>query len=310
MSKLDERKVIVAIPTYRRPARLRVLIESLRSIERPCSVAVLVADNDAQHREGLAVIREMSGGSADLPVRGILVMERGLASVRNALMATALRDTSATHVAMIDDDEWPEPQWLSALLEMQHRTSADIVGGPVVSAFDAPASPAVQASRFFKPSRLPDGRIDIVWGTNNVLITRACLEAAGPHWFDSRYGLSGGEDVDFFIRQLSAGRSFAWASHAVVQEAVPQSRARFGWLLKRAFRVGNTNGLIQADRRFRGRGTAAVTGVAAAKLLLAMGRLPVGVLRASSRADACCDIAEAGGMLLGAAGYRFEEYAA
>jgi succinoglycan biosynthesis protein ExoM len=306
----DETKVVIAIPTFRRPARLRVLLEALKSLERPCSVAVLVADNDAIGREGLAVVRELANEPAEFPLRSILVAERGLASVRNALFAEALRDASATHVAMIDDDEWPEPGWLSALLDMQRRTGADIVGGPVLSAFEAPAPAAIRACRYFKPSRRPDGRIDIVWGTGNVLITRGCLESAGPDWFDGRYGMSGGEDVDFFIRQLAAGRCFAWASHAVIHEAVPQSRARFGWLLWRAFRVGNTNGRIQADRRFRGRGTAAVTGVALAKLLLAMGRLPVGVLRTSSRADSFCDLAEAGGMLLGAAGIRVEEYAA
>jgi succinoglycan biosynthesis protein ExoM len=305
----DERKVVIAIPTFRRPAQLRFLLEALKSLERPCSVAVLIADNDAVGLEGLAVVRELAGESAEFPLRSILVAERGLASVRNALFAEALSDASATHVAMIDDDEWPEPGWLSALLDMQSRTAADIVGGPVLSAFDVPAPAAIRACRYFKPSRWPDGRVDIVWGTGNVLITRGCLETAGPHWFDSRYGMSGGEDVDFFIRQLVAGRSFAWASHAVVHEAVPESRARLGWLLRRAFRVGNTNGRIQADRGFRGRGTAGVTGVALAKLLLAVGRLPVGVLRTASRADAFCDLAEAGGMLLGAAGIRVEEYA-
>jgi len=73
--------------------------------------------------------------------------------------------------------------------------------------------------------------------------------------------------------------------------------------------VGNTNGRIQSHRRFRGRGVAAVAGIAVSKLLLAMGRLPFGVLHSSSRANACCDIAEAGGMLLGVIGYRYEEYA-
>lgn len=302
-------KLAVAVPTFRRPERLRNLLIALGAATRPCAVSVLVADNDAVACEGLEVVRGIAGLVADLPVRGIMVAERGLASVRNALVAEALREPSITHIAMIDDDEWPDPRWLSALLAMQQRTGADIVGGPVHSSFDAPAPAAVRASRFFKASRMPDGRVDIVWGTNNVLITRDCLEAAARPWFDPRYGLSGGEDVDFFIRQADAGRRFAWASDAVVHEAVPHTRARYSWLVRRAFRIGNTNALIQADRRFRGRGHAAVTGIAAAKLVLAMGRWPLGVLRAATRADAFCDIAEAGGMLAGAAGYRYEEYA-
>jgi hypothetical protein len=270
-------------------------------------VAVLVADNDAAAREGLAVVQEI--GAADMSIRGFVVAERGLSSVRNALFAEAMKDSCATHVAMIDDDEWPERLWISALLDMQRRTGADIVGGPVLPAFDGRAPAMVRACRLFKPIQQPDGHVEIIWGTNNVMITRGCLESAGPAWFDQRYGLSGGEDVDFFIRQRTAGRQFAWAGHAVVHENVPQARSRLRWLLKRAFRVGNTNGRIQSHRKFRGRGAIAVSAVAVAKLLLAAGRLPIGILRSSSRADACCDIAEAGGMLLGVLGYRFEEYA-
>jgi cellulose synthase/poly-beta-1,6-N-acetylglucosamine synthase-like glycosyltransferase len=210
---------------------------------------------------------------------------------------------------MIDDDEWPEPQWISQLLAMQQETGASIVGGPVFPVFEAGAPAAVRASRLFRPAREQDGSIGIVWGTNNVLIARECLEAAGPLWFDARYALSGGEDVDFFIRQQAAGRRFAWSSRAIVHEAVPQSRASIGWLLRRSFRIGNTNGRIQNDLRFRGRGPAAVMAVALGKLAVATIRWPLRVLRRSSRADAFCDIAEAGGMLLGVIGYRYEEYA-
>ncbi len=303
-------KVIVAVPTFRRPAQLRILLDALAELQRPCDLAVLVADNDGESQQGLAVAREWGENGGGLPVRAMLVAERGLASIRNALLAAALEDADATHVAMIDDDEWPDPQWIAALLEMQQRTDADIVGGPVYPAFASPVPAVVRACRFFRPSPLPDGPVDIVWGTNNVLVTRACLEQDGCTWFDPRYGLSGGEDADFFIRQRAEGRRFAWAGRAAVHEAVPEARARLSWLLRRAFRVGNTNGRIQIQRRFRGRGPAAVTGVGFAKLMLALARLPLGVLSATSRADACCDIAEAGGMLLGAFGYRYEEYAA
>ncbi len=86
-------------------------------------------------RQGLAVARERGESGGGLPVRAMLVADRGLASIRNALLAAALEDPDVTHVAMIDDDEWPEPQWIAALLEMQQKTGADIVGGPVFSAF-------------------------------------------------------------------------------------------------------------------------------------------------------------------------------
>ena len=72
--------------------------------------------------------------------------ERGIAQVRNALVAAALAEPATRFVAMLDDDEWPEQNWLTQLLRTQKETGADVVRGAVLRVFEAP--PPVWAARW------------------------------------------------------------------------------------------------------------------------------------------------------------------
>ena len=39
---------------------------------------------------------------------------------------------------MLDDDEYPDPHWLSEMIRVAQHHNADIVGGPVFPVFDTP----------------------------------------------------------------------------------------------------------------------------------------------------------------------------
>ena len=307
-NRLEQPTLVVAVPTFRRPERLRHLLKALEMQSTDISIAIIVADNDAVGRQGEAVVAEISSAHHRFPLSCIVVAQKGLASVRNALISEALKLPSVCHVAMIDDDEWPDPGWLEALVNMQKSVGAEIVGGPVFAHFDSPASRVVSACRIFKPNHKSSGRVDIVWATNNVLISRERLLDTGPVWFDDYYQLSGGEDTDYFMRQRLNGCVFAWAAGAIVYECVPETRTTFSWILQRAFRVGNTNAHIQRRQQYRGRTVAVIATIATAKLLAAFTVLPLRLFRIGDRADALCDLAEATGMLAGSFGFRYEEY--
>jgi glycosyltransferase involved in cell wall biosynthesis len=302
-------ELIIAIPSFRRPRQLRQLLGAIAMLTTSRAIGIVVADNDMEQQQGVAEVRRLQQTGYRFPIHAVVVERRGLASVRNALMAEALKETSVQYVALIDDDEWPDPGWIEALVAMQMATGADVVGGPVRTRFASPVPASVDACRLFRPNDAPDGDIGIVWGTNNVLLTRRCLAQIKSDWFDQAYELSGGEDVDFFVRQKMAGCRFAWARNAIVWEEVPAARSRYDWILRRAFRIGNTNALIQTRWRFRGRNAAGVLIVGVAKLLLATLGLPIRAIQTAQRANACYDVAEAAGMVLGAVGFRYYEYA-
>lgn len=230
----------IAIPTFRRPAQLRHLLETLPQVVRDHDVMLLVADNDPVGQEGAAVVQQLLASDYSLPITLLPVPEPGLCAVRNAIIATALGDMAMRFLAMIDDDEWPQPGWLDALLACQEQIGADVVAGPVDSMFIGPAPRWAAQTLVFRAEERPRGATDMLWASNNLLIRRRALEMLGPPWFDPQFNRSGGEDLDYLSRLARAGARFGWAPDARVSEWVPPERARLSWVLKRMWRIGCT----------------------------------------------------------------------
>lgn len=232
-------EVVVAIPTFRRPQSLKRLLDALERLETAAKIIVVVADNDAETHAGYDLCREISGRYR-WPLDPILAEERGIAQVRNALVARALSYPHAAFVAMLDDDEWPSPQWLDELLAVQSQTKADVVEGSILFERTDGAPAWEQGFDGVSSMRRPTGPTPMLEGAGNILITRHCLEGLSPPWFDPAFALSGGEDRDFFERVKAAGGHFAWADEGLAYTAVPVLRQSLHWVFTRAYGIGNT----------------------------------------------------------------------
>ncbi|KTQ76028.1 hypothetical protein NS226_23295 [Aureimonas ureilytica] len=82
--------LVIGIPTFRRPALLTKLLESLRPEIAGRMVTVLVADNDCDPAiEALVAAFPREEGQRFVYVP---VSERGLSPVRNSLVDAALRE--------------------------------------------------------------------------------------------------------------------------------------------------------------------------------------------------------------------------
>lgn len=210
---------------------------------------VLVADNDGQTRTGAAVVSQLRQEGYRLPVTLLPVPEPGLCAVRNAICETALADPAMRYVAMIDDDEWPQAGWLEALLACQQQVGGDVIAGPVDYHFiDSPPRWA-RETLVFRPEQRAWGATDMLWASNNLLVSRRALDMLERPWFDPLFNRSGGEDLDFLARLRDANARFGWAPEARVSEWVPSERARLGWVLKRMWRIGFTETLARKKRR-------------------------------------------------------------
>jgi succinoglycan biosynthesis protein ExoM len=164
----------------------------------------------------------------------VIEEQRGIAQVRNRLVAEALKN-DARFIAMIDDDEWPEPDWIAEFLEVQRQTGADVLQGSI---------------RFVQnqagPTPLPDirnptGPTPMLQGAGNLLIRRQVLEEIPSPWFDPAFALSGGEDQDFFMRLKRAGYRFGWADEARAWGDVAAVRHTLSWMMRRAYSNGNSD---------------------------------------------------------------------
>lgn len=298
-------KVSLCVCTYRRPVGLRRLLDAVARIrtERVERLEVVIVDNDP---DGSARTTIDGLGGMPFVLRYVHEPRRGISFARNRAVAEA--DPTCGWIAFLDDDEEPEPGWLDELLRVQAEHGADVVAGPVPPKFEAAAPRWVLRGRFHEPPRHATGAVLPYADTGNVLV-RASLFRAFPAPFAPSLALAGGEDTHLFLRVARAGHRIVWADQAVAWEWVPPSRVRLPWLLRRAFRRGNTWALLERDLdpglRIRARRILRGGGRIARGAVL----LPIGLMRGRhAMVDALRGICFGAGSLAGVAGYRYDEY--
>jgi len=303
----DSADVAVCVATFRRPDELAALLGSLGALEVPEGVRVwlCVVDNDAQGSARPVV--EAARARLPFPVEYLREPERNISLARNRGVARAL-ERGAGFVAFIDDDEVARPGWLRALVETRARFGADAVAGSVRPRLDPGAPAWAGRSGLFAQAQPAAGTPLPTAATSNALVSRRLLEAV-PGPFDPRFGRSGSGDSLFFTHGVRRGARVVAAPDAVVEEAVSVARARAGWVLRRAFRVGNgavwvERALGPPHRRLGWRvlaGTLRLAGSAAV--------LPAAALLGRAAAvRALWGVCYGAGCLAALAGYRYREY--
>ncbi len=237
----DVADVLVAIPTFRRPESLEYLLRALETLQTTANVTVLVADNDGEEHAGFDVCERLRSTGYRWLLDSITVPERGIAQVRNALVARILTAHTAEFVAMIDDDEWPSPGWLDAFIRVQRENGADALQGSIRRVFEHDPGAWVAHCDGVTDVVRPTGPVEMLQGAGNLFLRRSLLEKLPAPWFDTRFNTTGGEDADFLMRLKEYGAHFAWADEALAYDRVPASRANLTWALKRAYSVGNSD---------------------------------------------------------------------
>lgn len=298
--------VIVLVPTFRRPRSLERLLLALESLQTKAAVRVLVADNDAERHEGFDLCLRLIERGYTWPLETFVAHDRGIAQVRNALVERALKKPF-DFIAMLDDDEWPQDDWLDSFLAAQLQTGADALQGRVTKVFDREPSVWAQSEGRGQTNRL-NIAIPLIEGTGNTLIARRCVESLQRPYFDPEFALTGGEDRDFFVRLQRDGRKFARAGEAVAFEHVPASRATLKWTLSRAYRIGNSD--MRVFLKYKPRFTALVR--ESIKLAGAFVLCPILLVAASPipgyGAAALCKLSRAAGKLAAMFGRYYNEY--
>lgn len=294
--------LVVCIATHKRPHGLERLFDGLQaqSFERNSEppIEIVVVDNDpARSAEELCARLAIA---SRWPLHYVSEPRRGISFARNKALATA-RSRNASYIAFLDDDEEPAPEWLDELLAGLVTYQADVVAGPVLPRFEAPVAPWMVTGGFFEKERSQTGTRRETAATCNVLFRTQVLDD-GRRSFNEKLGLTGGEDTDFFMGVASAGHPIVWIDSAVVHEWNPVTRMRAGWILRRAFNVGNNWARLQHGTRPLAR--MALRGLAKGVVLF-----PVSVLRGRHAIVAALELIAVGiGYLAGGMGVHVERY--
>ena len=290
-------RVVIAIPTFKRPKSLARLLDAIARLKAGTEISVIVADNDAVAHQGFDLCARLAA-SYRWPLKAVIEETRGIAQVRNRLVIEALK-SDAQYVAMIDDDEWPDENWIEELMLAQRSFNADAVQGSVLFTASGPVPDIRHAS----------GPVAMLEGAGNLLLSRKTLEGMKAPWFDPAFALTGGEDFDFFMRLKKMGGRFAWSDEARAFGDVPSLRNDLAWAMRRAYSNGNSDmrvilkhqpGLISVARE----------GLKIAGALLLS--LPLALILAFSpnhRRQPLTRLCRAAGKLTAMAGQRYNEYA-
>ena len=238
-------RVVVTLPTFRRPDHLVMTLDSLQAQGLGADTAIIVMDNDA---EGLAGARAAADWFQGSYVKGIVIVahKRGNCHAYNAGWETALAEfPRLTHIAVIDDDEIAGPGWLSGLMRTAQKTGADLVGGPQVPVFADKALDGWRRHPVFTPHYQETGLVPILYSSGNVLISRPVLDMMPRPFLDPAFNFIGGGDSDFYRRAKARGFSFAWCAEAAVMETLLSRRAEFSWLNARSLRNGAISSILE-----------------------------------------------------------------
>jgi succinoglycan biosynthesis protein ExoM len=195
-----------------------------------------VADND-EAKSAEAIVAEMSQ-FCKVPMKYCVEPRRNIALARNKVVENAEGD----YIALIDDDEFPEPAWLRTLFRTCSEYKVDGVLGPVKRHFDETPPAWFKKSGIYDRPINPTGKL-VGWKearTGNVLLKRRILAGEATPF---RPEFRAGEDQDFFRRKTEEGWVFIWSADAVVSETIPSARWKRGYILRKAVLQGATAAL-------------------------------------------------------------------
>ncbi|OXE37653.1 MAG: hypothetical protein CGW95_00285 [Phenylobacterium zucineum] len=241
MSSVD---VSIVIATYNRPQQLaQTLMSCLGQSNRLGQVIEIVVVDNHPSQNGGPVVEQMDANSP-FPIRYIADPVRNMSALRNR----GFTEARGRWVAIIDDDEIADHDWLDELIGTAQARDADIAVGPCLASFSTGCPPAYDptGAYFKRDLGLKDGsiidlshadgkpRYGLGSGNSAFNMARCFPNLEAPMRLE--FGDGGGEDSELFLRLHRSGRRIVWAAKAFVTETVPAHRTKIDYRLKRARR--------------------------------------------------------------------------
>jgi succinoglycan biosynthesis protein ExoM len=299
--------IAVYVCTHQRNEPLRRTLDSLHKaasqVQPQIEIAVVVVDDNPDGRAE-PVVADHDGEFA----RGIHYRHSGaqnISKARNLGLTTAME--LADWVAMTDDDETVAEGWFTALADVQRRTGADAVTGPVLLRHpegspswltDQPFSELLEA-----PTQPEGARVEVC-STGNSMLRASFLRDHPEIRFRSDLGVLGGEDMVFYRAATTAGLDARYAPEAVCWGEQPPERATYRYILGTSYWLGNTEYLTNFESGTASRPRLAVRGL---RRVVEAGIRPLRRLRHGDPAQwryAGAIAARGAGMLIGVFGIK------
>ncbi len=222
--------VSVVLCSYNGQRTIRDCLEGLAKLDYPNFEVIVVDDGSTDNTGAIAREYERYG------FRVIHTEQLGLSNARN----TGLEAAAGEIVAYLDDDAYPDPQWLTYLAATFASTEHAAVGGPnIAPPGDGPSECFASAPGTPVHVLLSDVEAEHIPGCN-MAFRRTCLEEIGG--FDPQYRAAG-DDVDVCWRLQKRGWTLGYSPAAMVWHH-PRSTVRTYW--KQQYGYGKAEALLEA----------------------------------------------------------------
>lgn len=194
-------KVSVVVCSYNGARTIRQCLTHLMRLDYPNYEVIVVNDGSTDATGEIA---------AAFPVRVITTENHGLSSARN----TGMKEAGGELIAYIDDDAWPDPHWLTFLVDRFDKHDHAGVGGPNIPPEDDTWIAHCVANAPGGPIHvlLSDDVAEHIPGCN-MAFRKRCLEEIGG--FDTAFRVAG-DDVDLCWRLQQRGWTIGFHPAAMV----------------------------------------------------------------------------------------------
>lgn len=304
----------IGVLTFHRPEQIvqtvEMLHQQLSALQAPWSGEVLVVDNDPAG-SGCDAVEAMGLDR----VRFVVEPTPGIAAARNRALDEAQSSAGRQDgveggsdvLLFLDDDGRPGPGWLQLMLDCWLASRPAVVAGFVDTRYPGEVDPWIHAGGFFTRRRWESGRELPAAACGNLLLD---LHQLGARRFSTGLGMGGGEDTLLTRQIVAAGGRIVACPEAVVVDLVTTDRMTRQWVLLRSLSHGNTHGvltlMLAGDRLARPKLLAGGLG----RMVAGGGRSLLGRARhdLTHQARGSRAAARGAGMVLAAAGLRYQEY--
>lgn len=240
-------EIIIAICTYKRNEKLRLLLNSLydMNIKKEFNIRIIIVDNDADNNsiDSNFLKKYKEKYSIDY----IKESKKGISNARNRCIVEA-KKYYFDYFLFLDDDEIVDSDWLNKMIKCKINYDADVVRGSVITTYSNNIKTYIVKSGFFDREIKKTGeKLDscacgnVLIGSNVILETGIC--------FKEEYNFSGGEDTDFFYEVLDNGYKIVWCQEGKVFEDLSDERNNLKFIFCRSLNNGYNYLKIQRKRK-------------------------------------------------------------
>ena len=246
--------ITVALCTHNHADRLERTLSDLAHLNPPPSPWEFLVIDNASTDTTPVLLAATDWRPAGMDVRIVREEKLGLSNARNR----ALQEAHGEYILFMDDDETPDPAWLTVYEAAMREHQPDALGGRIEVFFEDGERPAwLQDALLGFLGKLDHGEArwlsesaTPIFG-GNFAFRRSVFERIGS--FDARLGRQGaanigGEDTEIYRRLLEHECRVRWVPEAIILHRIQTPKLRRGYFLDLHFQQGRMEGVRQRGR--------------------------------------------------------------